>query len=91
MNIEFHYYLTKYLALEAGFDNNEAEIIAYSSQYVDDNSTQYKIKFPDGSAYENYMTQTKSITRPRKQLMRIYLLFHFMPGNPTSPKTRRKD
>lgn len=91
MNIEFHYYLTKYLALEAGFDNIEAEIIAYSSQYVDDNSTQYKIKLPDGSEYENYITQTKNITRPRKQLMRIYLLFHFMPGNPTSPKTRRKD
>jgi len=91
MNIEFHYYLTKYLALEAGFDNNEAEIIAYSSQYVDDNSTQYKIELPDNSTYENYITQTKNITRPRKQLMRIYLLFHFMPGNPTSPRTRRKD
>lgn len=91
MNIEFHYYLTKYLALEAGFDNSEAEVIAHSSQYVDDNSTQYKVKLPDDSVYENHITQTKNITRPRKQLMRIYLLFHFMPGNPTSPKTRRKD
>ncbi len=91
MNIEFHYHLTKYLALEAGFDNNEAEVIAYSSQYVDNNTVQYKIKQPDGSEYENYMTQTKNITRPRKQLMRIYLLFHFLPGNPTSPRTMRKD
>ena len=86
MNIEFHYYLTKYLALEAGFDDSEAEIIAYSSQYVDDNSTQYKIELPDGSEYENYITQTKNILRPRKQLMRIYLLFHFLPGNPIQAK-----
>ncbi|MCF7858564.1 MAG: hypothetical protein K9N07_04480 [Candidatus Cloacimonetes bacterium] len=91
MNIEFHYYLTKYLALEAGFDSNEAEIIAYSSQYIDDNSIQYKIKLPDGSEYKNYITQTQDITKPEKKLMRIYFLFHFMPGNPTSPKTRRKD
>lgn len=91
MNIEFHYHLTKYLAIEAGFDNNEAEIIAYSSQYVDNNTVQYKIKQPDGSEYKNYMTQTLNITRPKKQLIRIYLLFHFMPGNPTSPKTMRKD
>ena len=91
MNIEFHYYLTKYLALEAGFDSDEAEVIAYSSQYIDDNSIQYKIHLPDKSIYENYITQTKNITRPRKQLMRIHLLFHYMPGNPTSPKTRRKD
>jgi len=91
MNIEFHYYIVKYLALEAGFDNSEAEVIAYSSQFVDDNSVQYKIKTDDEMIYENYITQTKNITRPKKQLMRIYLLFHFMPGNPTSPKTRRKD
>ena len=44
MDIEFHYYLTKYLALEAGFEEDEAEIIAYASQYVDDNCVKYSIK-----------------------------------------------
>jgi hypothetical protein len=44
MNIDFHYYLTYLLAERAGFDRKiksgetEAEIIAYSSQYVDDNN-----------------------------------------------------
>ena len=91
MNIEFHYYITKYLAIEAGFDRDEAEIIAYSSQFVDDNSIQYKIETPNGSIYENYISQTINITKPVKKLMRIYLLFHFLPGDPTSSKVRRRD
>ena len=49
MNVEFHYYLTKYIALEAGFDSDEAEIIAYSSQFVDDNKTRFKIEISDDS------------------------------------------
>ena len=91
MNIEFHYYLTKYIALEAGFDSDEAEIIAYSSQFVDDNKTRFKIEIPDGSFYENYFSQTMNITKPKKKLMRVYLLFHFLPGDPTSSKARRRD
>ncbi|MDY6914762.1 MAG: DUF6765 family protein [Candidatus Cloacimonadota bacterium] len=91
MNLEFHYYLTKYLAVEAGFENDEAEIIAYSSQYVDDNCIQFKIDKPDGTKYENYISQTQNILKPRKSLMRIYILFHFLPGTPTSSKLRRKD
>lgn len=91
MNFEFHYYITKYLALQAGFDAEESEIIAYSSQYVDDNNQMYKIKCPDGSQYENYISQTKDITNPINELMRVYLFFHFIPGDPLSQKVRRKD
>ncbi|MCD4797187.1 MAG: hypothetical protein K8R49_08480 [Candidatus Cloacimonetes bacterium] len=91
MNIEFHYYITKYLALEAGFDKDEAEVIAYSSQFVDNNSICYKIETPFKSIYENYISQTMNILKPKKKLMRIYLLFHFLPGNPTSYKASRID
>ena len=91
MNIEFHYYLTKYIALEAGFDSDEAEIIAYSSQYVDDNKTRFKIEISEDLYYENYFSQTMNITKPKKKLMRVYLLFHFLPGDPTSAKARRRD
>jgi hypothetical protein len=91
MNLEFHYYLTKYLALEAGFENDEAETIAYSSQYTDDNCVQFQIEKPEGEIYENYISQTMNILKPKKSLMRIYVLFHFMPGTPTSSKLRRKD
>ncbi|MCK4956284.1 MAG: hypothetical protein KAS49_01520, partial [Candidatus Cloacimonetes bacterium] len=91
MNIEFHYYITKYLALEAGFDGEEAEIIAYSSQYVDDNSHCFEIDTPAGEKYHNFISQTKNILKPKRELMRIYLLFHFLPGTPTGYKTKRRD
>lgn len=91
MNIEFHYYMTKYLALMAGFESDEADIIAYSSQFVDDNNIRFEIEKPDGEIYKNYITQTMNILKPKKQLMRIYLLYHFLPGDPTSFKARRRD
>ncbi|MCF7814076.1 MAG: hypothetical protein K9N09_08210 [Candidatus Cloacimonetes bacterium] len=91
MNIEFHYYMTKYLAIMAGFENDEAETIAYSSQFVDDNKIRYEIEKPDGEIYKNYITQTMNILKPKKNLMRIYLLYHFLPGDPTSYKASRRD
>ena len=91
MNIEFHYYITKYLALEAGFDKGEAEIIAYSSQYVDDNFIPFKIKTPENDIYKNFISQTPDITNPEKKLIRMHLLYHYLPGTPTSTKVSRKD
>jgi len=91
MNIEFHYYLTKYLAIEAGFEEDEAEIIAYSSQYVDDNYIEYKIKISKDDYYENITTQFKDILTPEQKNLRRNILFHYLPGDPTSPKVRRKD
>jgi hypothetical protein len=91
MNVEFHYYLTKYIALEAGFDADEAEIIAYSNQLVDDNIYPLKIDLPDGESYENFVSHTPDSKNPEKFLIRRYILFHFMPGNPTNSKVFRKD
>jgi hypothetical protein len=91
MNIEFHYYITKYLALSAGFDEDEAEIIAYSSQFVDDNYLRLTLQTEDEKTYINYISQTRDITNPPAKLMRIYLLFHYFPGDPISPKVRRRD
>lgn len=36
MNISYHYYTVKTLAVKAGFDEEEAQVIAYYSQMVDD-------------------------------------------------------
>lgn len=93
MDIEFHYHVILFLALKAGIDKEEAQIISYSSQYVDDNSIIYRVLTEDG-IYKNYISQTLNIRRPQRKLLRIYPVFHFMPG--TKEETfqvfsRRKD
>lgn len=37
MDTEFHYYITGIIARAAGFSEDEAKIIATSSEYVDEN------------------------------------------------------
>jgi hypothetical protein len=80
MDIEFHYYITCITALRAGFKPEDAYILAYSSQYTDDNTKILKIGQGTAAAYSNYISQTSDITKPEKDLMRIYPVFHFMPG-----------
>jgi len=91
MDIEFHYYVTYILAKEAGFDEDEAATIAYSSQYVDDNSCIFRINKGAANEYENYISQTMNIAKPKRELMRIYPLFHFIPGDPLSRTAKRRD
>lgn len=81
MDDEFHYYITFIIALTAGFDHRQAYRIAYSSQYVDDNTRQYTIHGGSEGPYRNYITQTPDIFKPQEDLMRIYPVFHFMPGD----------
>jgi hypothetical protein len=38
MDIEFHYHMTYIIARRAGFSPNDSYVIAYSSQYTDDNT-----------------------------------------------------
>jgi hypothetical protein len=52
---------------------------------------QFTIEKKNKEIYENYISQTYDITKPERKLMRIYLLFHFMPGDPTSSRLHRRD
>ena len=70
MNIEFHYYSVYIIARKAGFDENSSYILAYSSQHVDDNTFQCKVK-TEKESFENYISQTSDILKPKKELMRI--------------------
>ena len=91
MEIEFHYYITYLIAAKAGFGAKEAREIAYTSQYVDDNDTVFQVNKDKPEFYSNYISQTMNILRPKKKLLRIYPLFHFIPGDPLSPMARRRD
>ncbi|SIQ33169.1 hypothetical protein SAMN05421834_103117 [Halanaerobium kushneri] len=83
--------MTYLITVRAGFKPAEAEIIAYSSQYIDDNDLVYNIDQNSNYAYSNYISQTKNITRPKKNLFRIYPVFHFIPGDPLAESARRRD
>lgn len=86
MDFEFHYHITGIIAYAAGFSEKETQIIAYAAQFVDDNTVIYDVE-----GYLNYISQTVNILKPRKTLMRIYPIFHFIPGDPMTESARRRD
>ena len=92
MDTEFHYYMTGIIAKAAGFNGDEAKTIAAASEYVDENDVCLKIEDRSGGeVYENYISQTMNILKPKRRLMRIYPVFHFVPGDPADEMAYRND
>ena len=92
MDFEFHYHITGIIAQRAGFSENDAKTIAYASQFVDDNDVILNVTDrKTEQAYSNYISQNMDILKPKKTLMRIYPIFHFVPGYPMAESVRRKD
>lgn len=86
MDIEFHYYITFILCQAAGFDPDESYIIAYASQYTDDNNKQYYINYDGGGGFTSKISQTMDITKPIKKRRSIYPYFHFIPAGKEAEK-----
>ncbi|MFZ5774160.1 MAG: DUF6765 family protein [Thermodesulfobacteriota bacterium] len=92
MDKEFHYHITGIIAQRAGFTEDEALTIAHASQLVDDNdSLRAIVDSSSGEEYAVYISQTMDILKPKRELMRIYPIFHFLPGDPMAPSARRAD
>jgi hypothetical protein len=92
MDIEFHYWITGILAKEAGFTEKESGIIAYSAQFVDENDVSLTVRDKTtGEDYINFISQTMNILKPKTELLRIYPIFHFVPGQPEAASARRRD
>jgi hypothetical protein len=91
MNIKFHYYITYILAKRAGFSKEDAQIIAYASQYTNDNCTEYTINKGKQDEYKNYISQTSDILKPQRERLKIYPCFHFLPGDYDSGSAERSD
>jgi hypothetical protein len=87
MDIEFHYYITFILCRKAGYSEDDAYTIAYSSQYTDDNKKHYYVNFRDGKHFLNEISQTMDITKPSQKRQKIYPLFHFIPGGHEAEET----
>ena len=72
MDTEFHYYMTGIIAHAAGFSKDEAKTIATAAEYTDENDEILKVKDRrSGKVYENYISQTMNILRPKHRLMRM--------------------
>jgi hypothetical protein len=92
MDTEFHYYMTGIIARAAGFSEEEARIIATASEYVDENDVRLTIEDrSNNQMYQNHISQTMNILKPKRKLMRIYPVFHFVPGEPMSEGACRCD
>jgi hypothetical protein len=89
MNIEFHYYALHYICRCAGFSEEDASTIAFSSQMVDECIASWEIvsdrPVSRTQVTQNYVFWDESVAKD------IYLPFHFIPGDVTLAGTRRID
>lgn len=92
MDVEFHYWITALVAYRAGFSQEETKVIAYASEFVDENDVCLEVvDKSSGEKYGNFISQTMNILKPKRELMRVYPLFHFVPGEPDAYTARRRD
>ncbi len=88
MQIDFHHATTYVLARLAGFEHPEANIIAYSAQYVDDATNSGIIVFTNHAMYNHTRSAHKTVDyRNFKELANhlVWIPFHFLPGNNNRP------
>lgn len=85
MNFEFHYYAVHWLARKAGLSQEEAYLVAYSSQYVDAAVVPVTVLAGEGR-HEIPSTQNYGFWNP-ETVDDVYLPFHFLPGGP-APSNR---
>jgi hypothetical protein len=90
MQMDGHHTMTYVAARIAGFEHPEAEIIAYSAQYIDDATNSGPIQFSNSlfmyerSAPAHKMIDYTNFIEVSNHL--AWLPFHFLPGNGGSPQ-----
>jgi hypothetical protein len=84
MEIDFHFGVTYAVARLAGFGHEQSEIIATSSQYIDDTVHSGVVQFKTGESFKRINTAHDfldyKITDPVEE-RNIWVPFHFLPGN----------
>lgn len=84
MQIDFHHATTYVVARDAGFSHQDADIIAYAAQYVDDATCSGAVYFNNGAAYNRISSAHKMVDiRNAEELANhyVWIPFHFLPGN----------
>lgn len=79
MNLEFHYWISLFVALKAGIDHDTAWCIACSSQLCDDRNIKIPLEGPRG---KDYIPATHSYDiEQSKDADLIRKAYHFIPGS----------
>ncbi|MFC1836884.1 DUF6765 family protein [Thermodesulfobacteriota bacterium] len=82
MELDLHYYMVYKLAVLAGFDESEAEVIAYASQYVDDATESEPVQI-NGFSFDTVRTAHYKLAAFSWNVQKkIYMPFHFIPSRP---------
>lgn len=84
MQKDFHHAVTYTCARIAGFTHQEADIISYSAQYVDDATNDGILSFEDGQRYTRMASAHSMIDRrnfSEAANHKVWVPFHFLPGN----------
>lgn len=84
MQIDFHHAVTWIVARASGFNEQQAEIIAYAAQYVNDATNTGTINFTNGAQYHRAATAHKMLDYTNVKSLQnsdVWLPFHFLPGN----------
>lgn len=84
MQIDFHHAVTYVAARIAGFSHDDADIIAYSSQYVDDATRSGTVLFSNKAMYARVSSAHKALDLKNLDDIEdhlVWLPFHFLPGN----------
>ncbi|MGK0270142.1 MAG: hypothetical protein ACI88H_000777 [Cocleimonas sp.] len=84
MQIDGHHALTYVVARLAGLNHTDANIVAYSAQYVDEATNKGSIKFDNGAMYSRTASAHNMLDyRNSDELAnhRVWVPFHFLPGN----------
>jgi len=99
MQEDFHYYCVGVLARAAGFNSEDALVVAYASQYVDDatESEQIPLEIKGGNLKFDPVRTAYDKLKPDQGLdalnwsaqKRIFIPFHFIPRTPFDPRRPR--
>lgn len=92
MQLDMHYYATYAMARATGLEPDDARIIATSAQFVDDNVARSHVEFGDGSRLDQEATAHHPIdlsNRDDRDQRRVWVPFHFIPGNEGDGYTER--
>lgn len=85
MQLDMHYYATYALARAAGIPADQARIIAHADQYVDDSLEDFFETFESAGLYLPVMSSHKPLDYrnciPGSDQWRVWVSFHFLPGN----------